>query len=386
MDASSIVQVRRFNRLVTERVGALNERFLARDRPLGESRLLWEIGEEGRDLRSLRADLGLDSGYLSRMLRSLEAAGLVVVEADDADRRVRRARLTAAGRRERALLDRRSDEFAASLLEPLNATQRGKLVAAMGEVERLLTAAMVEIEVADPAEPGAQRCMAAYFAELDGRFAAGFDPEASIPASDEELRPPAGLLLVASLRGEPVGCGALKLHDGDPAEIKRMWVAEDARGLGLGRRLLAELEAQAVAHGASMVRLETNRTLVEAIGLYRSAGYEEVGAFNGEQYADHWFEKRLDCPPPDARACGGCIPRFRRPADQSAGVMTMTGITRFVFFWYSPKFGCSRTFSANSRSRSSPVVTRATAGLVSSPISIVHSGLATRLWYQDRKS
>src|SRR5262249_58018723 len=115
MDAPSIAQVRRFNRLVTHRVGALDERFLARDRPLGESRLLWEIGAEGRDLRSLRSDLGLDSGYLSRMLRSLEAAGLVAVEADEAHRPVRPARLTAAGRRERTLLDHRSDELAAAL-------------------------------------------------------------------------------------------------------------------------------------------------------------------------------------------------------------------------------------------------------------------------------
>ncbi|HXN78903.1 MAG TPA: MarR family transcriptional regulator, partial [Candidatus Dormibacteraeota bacterium] len=88
MDRAAIVQVRRFNRIVTQRVGALNEHFLSRDRPLGEARVLWEIGPEGRDLRSLRADLELDSGYLSRMLRSLEAAGLITVGPKESDRRV----------------------------------------------------------------------------------------------------------------------------------------------------------------------------------------------------------------------------------------------------------------------------------------------------------
>ena len=72
-----IEQVRRFNRTVTERVGALDDHFLGRDRALGEARLLWEIGPDGCEVRLLRARLALDSGYLSRLLRSLEAAGLV---------------------------------------------------------------------------------------------------------------------------------------------------------------------------------------------------------------------------------------------------------------------------------------------------------------------
>src|ERR671934_1063857 len=96
-----VQQVRRFNRVVTERVGALNDHFLGRERPLGEARLLWEIGPEGCEVRLLRARLGLDSGYLSRLLRSLEAAGLVKVTASDADRRIRVARLTSAGRTQR---------------------------------------------------------------------------------------------------------------------------------------------------------------------------------------------------------------------------------------------------------------------------------------------
>jgi DNA-binding MarR family transcriptional regulator/GNAT superfamily N-acetyltransferase len=285
--------VRRFNRIVTQRVGALNDRFLARDRSLGEARVLWEIGSEERDVRSLRSRLELDSGYLSRLLRSLEAAGLVTVTTKDADRRVRVARLTPSGSAERAILDRRSDGLAASLLAPLSEKQRARLVTAMAEVEQLLTAAMVEVATVDPAHPDARHCLNEYFAELDRRFETGFDPARSIPADDHELRSPAGLLIVASLRGDPIGCGGLKFHDSAPTELKRMWVATSARGLGVGRRLLGELERLAAEHGARTVRLETNRALAEAISLYRSAGYVEVAPFNDEAYAHHWFEKRL---------------------------------------------------------------------------------------------
>ena len=78
-----------------------------------------------------------------------------------------------------------------------------------------------------------------------------------------------------------------------------MWVAPAARGLGLGRRLLASLEAEAAASGARTVRLETNQTLVEAISLYRASGYREVAPFNDEPYAHHWFEKTLNPDKPD---------------------------------------------------------------------------------------
>jgi DNA-binding MarR family transcriptional regulator/GNAT superfamily N-acetyltransferase len=287
-----VAQVRSFNRTVTQRVGALHDEYLARGRPLGVSRVLWEIGD-GADLRSLRARLDLDSGYLSRIVRALEQDGLAVVEPDPSDRRVRTVRLSAAGRRERELLDRRSDELAEALLAPLSTVQRERLVEAMGVVERLLTAGLVQIGVEAPTTAAAQFCIGAYFAELDARFETGFDPARSISADAAELTEPAGLLLVARLRGEPIGCGALKLHGENPAEIKRMWVARDARGLGVGRRILAELERHARGRGVALVRLETNRTLREASTLYRSAGYAEVAPFNAEPYAHHWFEKRL---------------------------------------------------------------------------------------------
>lgn len=288
-----VQQVRAFNRVVTQRVGALHDHYLSRDRSLGEARVLWEIGDDDCDVRELRARLDLDSGYLSRLLRALESADLVDVVPSEQDGRVRVARLTAAGREERAVLDRSSDELAASMLSPLSARQRERLVGAMAQVERLLTATLVEVRVTDPEHEHAQRCLAEYFAELARRFPSGFDPAVSRRAAPEEMRPPRGMFLVATLHGRPVGCGGLKFHPGEPTEIKRMWVDEAVRGLGLGRRLLTRLEEHATEHGADAVRLDTNGNLREAIAMYRSGGYREVEPFNDEPYADHWFEKRL---------------------------------------------------------------------------------------------
>lgn len=293
MSDAMVEQARRFNRIVTERVGALNDRFLGRGRPLGEARLLWEIGLDGCEIRLLRGRLGLDSGYLSRLLRCLEAAGLVTVQAGTGDARLRVARLTAAGRRERAALDRRSDELALSLLAPLSLKQREQLVAAMRDVERLLTSASVQITAVDPEHPDARYCLAEYVAELNRRSRRGFDPSVGATALPHEVRPPAGEFLVAHLHGEPVGCGAVKHHVGQPAEIKRMWIAPDARGLGLGRRLLETLEECAVAGGARVAHIETSAVLGEALSLYRASGWVEVPAFNDEPFADHWLEKTL---------------------------------------------------------------------------------------------
>ncbi|MQA95455.1 MAG: GNAT family N-acetyltransferase [Streptosporangiales bacterium] len=294
MDREQITRVRRFNRTVTQRVGALHDAYLTRDRPLGQARLLWEIGPRGADVRALRSRLELDSGYLSRLLRTLQADGLIDVVASEADGRVRTARLTGAGLAEWSVLDQRSDELAGSILTPLAEHQRDRLITAMAEVERLLAASEVVIEECDPSDPQAQYCLLSYAEELDARFPGGFDPGQSLPVADAEVTPPAGLLLVAMSHTEPVGCVALKRHDDAPFEIKRLWVAPSARGLGLARRLLTEVEDRARRAGATAVRLDTNAALTEAIALYRSSGYREVPAYNDEPYAHHWFEKHLE--------------------------------------------------------------------------------------------
>jgi DNA-binding MarR family transcriptional regulator/GNAT superfamily N-acetyltransferase len=291
---SQVAQVRRFNRAVTLRVGALNERFLARQRPLATARLLWEIGTEGAEIVMLRSRLGLDSGQMSRMLRQLESDGLLTVEPSAYDRRVRVARLTDRGLTERAVLDNRSDELATEILGPLDEKQRAQLVGAMRTVERLMAASLVEFRTVDPEAADAQRCLRAYVAELNRRSPSReFDPSKGVTASPDEVQPPKGAFVVAYLRGEPIGCGAVKHLSGGVTDIKRMWFAESARGMGLGRLMLEHLESLATEHGSTVIHLETSDVLPEAISLYRSAGYVEVPAFNDEPFADHWFAKSI---------------------------------------------------------------------------------------------
>jgi len=290
---SLVHDVRRFNRTVTEHIGVLHDHYLGRGLSLGQARLLWEIGSTGTELRTLRARLGLDSGYLTRLIGQLVDRDLVTVEPSPADRRSRVARLTSRGRAERSLLDERSDGLALGMLERLNEGEQAELTAAMRTVERLLTAGEVEVRAVDPEHPDSRRCLAAYFAELEARSGAPFDPTTGPTAEPQEVRPPQGVFLVAYLRGIAMGCGALKHYAGGISDLKRMWVDEGARGRGVGRRMLKELERRAVEHGDRVVRLETNAVLTEAMDLYRRSGYLEVEPFNDEPFADHWFSKRL---------------------------------------------------------------------------------------------
>jgi ribosomal protein S18 acetylase RimI-like enzyme len=293
MNADPVAQVRSFDRTVTGAIGALDEGFLGRERSLGAARLLWEIGAQGAEVRALRRRLGLDSGYCSRLLRALERDGLVVVTRAPGDGRVRLAGLTEAGEAELAELDRRSDAAARALLGPLTAVDRDRLVTAMAEVERLLVRAQTTVVRVPAGSADVAACFGRFFAELDRRFATGFEVGRSRRANEADLTPPAGFVLLARLRDDPVGCGAVRLHAGRVAEIKHLWVDPRMRGQGLGRRLLSELERRAAERGAIMARLDTNSSLTEAVSLYRRTGYREVPRFNDEHYADRWFEKPL---------------------------------------------------------------------------------------------
>lgn len=289
---TQVQQVRSFNRAVTLRIGVLTDDFLGRGRPLGESRVLFEIGRGGADIRDLRARLSLDSGYLSRLLRSLEAQGLAKSQRAAGDGRVRRVTLKRKGLREFDALDRRSQDFATALLAPLGTAQRERMIAAMAEVERCMRASAVAIEPADPDSADARACVAAYFRELNERFEGGFDPALGAAGDAGAFVPPAGLFLVARLDGRPVGCGAFWVLGRSVGEIKRMWVEASARGLGIAQRLLEALERHAAEIGLGTLRLDTNRALDEARGLYARNGYREIARYNDNPYAHHWFEKR----------------------------------------------------------------------------------------------
>jgi DNA-binding MarR family transcriptional regulator/GNAT superfamily N-acetyltransferase len=293
MDESQLQSVRRFNRLVTQRVGALEVDYLRRGRPLAEARLLFEIGADGADVRALRSKLGLDSGYLSRLLQSLSAQELIAIAKGEGDGRRRRVSLTRKGSAERAAYDRLSDNLAESMLDPLDGSQQNRLLVAMGEVERLIRAASVKVAAEAPDTADARLCLSTYFRELEARFETGFDAGADDSARVEDMAPPSGLFVIARLDGDAVGCGGFKRVDKTTGEIKRVWTAPSARGLGVARRMLRALEAAAREAGVKTLRLDTNRALTEAHALYRSEGYREVARFSDNPYAHHWFEKRL---------------------------------------------------------------------------------------------
>ena len=242
MDSDAVRRVRSFNRAVTQTVGALETSYLRRGRPLGEARLLFEIGRDGAEARRLRQRLGLDSGYLSRLLASLTSQGLIEVRAAAPDRRLRRVALTRKGIAELMAYGGLSDRLAASMLVPLSPGQQRRLIAAMGEVERLLGAASVAFAAEAPDSADARWCLDQYYNELMERFEQGYDPAKEGAASAGGMAPPAGLFLVARLHGEPVGCGGLRRIDATTGEIKRVWITPSARGLGVATRLLQTLE------------------------------------------------------------------------------------------------------------------------------------------------
>jgi DNA-binding MarR family transcriptional regulator/GNAT superfamily N-acetyltransferase len=280
--------VRDFNRYYTRRLGILTDRYLGQNRTLGEARLLFEIGD-GADVRDLRTRLGLDSGYLSRLLRALERQDLVRLRAHPADGRARVAELTEAGSRERADLEARSRAGIGELLRPLTAEQRAELVAAQARVRRLLRLAAVTIDAVADGDPDGRRCLRAYADELAVRFPEGYDDSTLVrPGS---LGGGAGALFVAREEGRPVGCGAWQRLGPGVAEVHNLWIGADARGLGLGRRLLERLEADAVGHGVTTMRLGTHRVLTEAIALYRSSGYREIPPYDDSPYNQLAFEK-----------------------------------------------------------------------------------------------
>jgi len=148
---------------------------------------------------------------------------------------------------------------------------------------------MVLLRPEPAAAADSQWMLEQYFAEIDERFDSGLDRDNVLTTDPDEITPPAGLFLAGRLGGQPVACGVLKIVEPGVADIKRMWVSEQVRGRGVGRRLLQRLVAEARAMGLRRVQLETNRVLTEAIALYRSEGFTEVDAFNSEPHAHHWF-------------------------------------------------------------------------------------------------
>ncbi|MDD1528186.1 PadR family transcriptional regulator [Bradyrhizobium sp. WBOS7] len=286
-----ISRVRRFNRAVTSAVGALDTSFLGRGRPLGAARVLNAIGHGRTDVAEIRDYLGLDSGLMSRLLRSLEDEGLVETEAHEDDARRRVATLTRSGRREFAAYEALSNAQAEGFLA--QHSQREALLAAMDLVASTLTRERIALDEMDPRSEEARHCLGEYYAELGRRFKHGFDVSQSRDPDAKDMRRPRGTFIVAMSDTLPIGCVGLKGTDHGYAEIKRLWVAPAARGLRLGRRLMEAVEDAARELGIALLRLDTNSALPEAGQLYRSTGWREIPRFNDDPYPDLFFEKRL---------------------------------------------------------------------------------------------
>lgn len=286
-----VSRVRRFNRAVTSAAGALDSSFLGRGRPLGAARVLNAIGQGRSDVGEIRDYLGLDSGLMSRLLRSLEDEGLIETHAHENDARRRLASLTRAGKREFAAYEALSNTQAEGFLA--RNSQREALLAAMDLIASALTRDRIVFTEMDPRSEEARYCLGEYYAELGRRFKQGFDVSLSRDPDAKDMRRPRGSFIVAMSDTLPIGCIGLKGTDHGYAEIKRLWVAPSARGLGLGRRLMDAAEDDARTLGIALLRLDTNSALPEAGQLYRTAGWREIPRFNDDPYPDLFFEKRL---------------------------------------------------------------------------------------------
>jgi GNAT superfamily N-acetyltransferase len=144
------------------------------------------------------------------------------------------------------------------------------------------------LHIEQPGSPSSLALQQGFFADIASRYP-GWHPGSSQPVEPSELE----VWLVAYQDEQPVGCGGLQRLDAETAEIRRIYLAEEARGQGLGRRLLDALEQHARDRGYIRVRLTTGDAQPEALGLFRSAGYEEIAPFTDGAFTRHWMEKRI---------------------------------------------------------------------------------------------
>lgn len=288
---TDIRRLRRFNRSVTSALGAMDQSFLGRGRPLGLARVLHAIGRGRTEVRDLRDYLGLDSGLMSRNLRSLEEEGLIETTPSAEDARQRQVHLTAAGQAEVSAYESLSDQHALELLG--RSRRRDELLAALDLISATFTQSTPQIRRADPQEADIAYAMEEYTKELSHRFGRTFAVTEMSEEERQDFLPPRGVFLLAEVDGMAVGCGALRPLAENTGEVKRVWINPAWRGRGLSRRLMEALEQEARGLGYGILRLDTSRHLGEAVALYHALGYREIDRYNDNPDADHFFEKLL---------------------------------------------------------------------------------------------
>jgi DNA-binding MarR family transcriptional regulator/GNAT superfamily N-acetyltransferase len=279
-----IAAVRAFNRFYTRKLGVLDQQFIKSPYSLSEARVLYELAHrEDLAAKEIGLELGLDPGYLSRIIQNFDETGLITRKALPSDRRQYRLSLTAKGRQAFAKLDRSSHDDIAAMIAAVPRNDAERLTAAMATIERLLGASGVSNPPAilrDPGpgdmgwvvqshgsfyarEYGFDASFEGLVAEIAGKFLTSFD------ASRERC-------WIADLDGTPVGSVFLVRHSDDVAKLRLLLIDPAARGQGLGQRLVAECIGFARARGYRKITLWTQSILVAARKIYQDAGFVRV--------------------------------------------------------------------------------------------------------------
>lgn len=300
-----IAAVRRFNRFYTQKIGVLREGLWQTRLSLTEARVLYELAQRDRPTAAeLGRALGLDAGYLSRILRRFAHDGLLARRRSATDGRQSHLSLTARGRRAFAAIDRRSAAEIRGLLKPLDAATQARVVGAMAAIERALGDGRAEREpfVLRPHRPGdigwvvsrhgalyAQEygwdeSFEALVAEIAGAFLKNFDPKRE-------------RCWIAERDGENIGSVFLVKQSATVAKLRLLLVEPSARGLGVGRRLVQECIETARKLGYRKLVLWTQDILHAALGIYRAAGFrlvkEEPHHSFGDDLVGQYWELKL---------------------------------------------------------------------------------------------
>ena len=279
-----IAAVRRFSRFYTGIIGALQDGLLRSNYSLTEARVLYELANRpGVTASALGRDLGLDAGYLSRILQRFTQDGLVARAVSDADRRQSELALTDEGRAAFAPLDARSREEVGALLARLPAPGQNAVVAAMGRIETLLGAAPAtpwRLRAPSPGDIGwvIARHGALYAEEygFDARFEALVAQVAGAWLAHHD--PARERCWIAERDGIPLGSVFLVRADDELARLRLLLVEPGTRGLGIGKRLVSECIAFARSVGYRRITLWTNDILVAARAIYQAAGFRLVAS------------------------------------------------------------------------------------------------------------
>lgn len=283
VDSVVVDRIRSFNRFYTKIIGVLDEGLVGSPYNLTEARVLFELATapDGLDIADLRARLGLDPGYTTRILDRFAEGGLVQRRQSEHDRRRQTVTLTGAGRTAQSALNRRTDRGIGRLLEPLGEHDRARLVAAMGTVRALLEAGpdrRVELRERRPGDLGwVVERNAVLYAEEYGWDASYEALVARIAADFAERQDPAReRLWIAEVDGQRAGSVFCVREDDDTARLRLLLTEPWARGLGLGTRLVDTCIEFARDAGYSRLVLWTNDVLTAARRIYQRAGFRLI--------------------------------------------------------------------------------------------------------------